>query len=150
MNNHKMSEIQPKQKIRRRISNDVNFHDQAAYRLFIKETGRKDIPYELFKQIPISLSEKIIQKVYTRSYLIRIPKLGSYRLIKVKPYVKLRNYAVSDKKAILRNTHTGGYIYKLQMYLHESRNINMGMFRFFPSRKHKRNLAKLILSNKVK
>lgn len=145
-----MKEIQPKQRLRKRISNDVNFYDKKAYALFIKETGRTDIPYELFKQVPLAISEKIIQKVYTRAYLIRIPKLGSYRMIKVKPFVKIINFAIKDKKALLRNSHTNGYIFKLQMYLHENRNLNMGMFRFFPSRKHKRNLAKLILSNKVK
>lgn len=150
-----MPETKPRQ--RRKLPTDKNIASNTGYRMFLKETGRKDITYEMYRNIQESMGEKIINKCFTKSYFIKIPSLGNLYLLKMKPIAhkeSFTNWGSSHKnkdvKEYKKNVHTGGYVYKIHMYFYELKNAMYSMYNFYPSRKHKRNLAKLIFANKVR
>lgn len=141
-------------KQRKNLNSDVNLNTKKAYNQFIKETGKTDIPYEIFTLIPKLVHERMIEKLYSQSYFIKIPDLGVLKMFKVKPF---RKYAVdwkrfSETKEIvkLRNTHTNGFLFKVHLYINYKKNPVMSCFSFYLARAHRRNLAKLIFNNKVK
>lgn len=141
-------------KQRKNLNSDVNLSTRKAYNQFIKDTGRTDIPYETFILVPKLVHERMIEKLYSQSYFIKIPELGVLKMFKVKPFVK---YAVdwkrfSETKEIvkLRNTHTNGFLFKVHLYINYKKNPVMSCFTFHLARLHRRNLAKLIFNNKVK
>ena len=77
---------QPLKKLRKNLASDVNCSNLQNYKKFIKETGRTDITYKMFSEIPSLVHGKIVDKVFTQSYYIKLPELGILKLIKVKPY----------------------------------------------------------------
>lgn len=146
---------QPPKRLRKNLNSDVNLHNKKAYTKFIKETGRKDITYEMFSKIPELVHEKMIQKLYTQSYYIKIPELGVLKLFKVKPFVKngsrinWKHFNETGERVLNRNTHTNGYMFKVHLYTYNKKNSTLSCFDFVLARKHKRHLAKLIFSNKI-
>ena len=112
----------PITKERKNISSDVNYSTQKAYRLFQKETGRRDITHEMFVGIPPKVHSKMIKKIFSQSYYIRIPKLGVLKLLKIKPVTTSNGRVDWDlfKKtgtvAYHRNTHSQGFMYKVHLY----------------------------------
>jgi len=148
--------IQPKQKQRKRLASDINCSNKKYYNKFIKETGRTDITYKMFSEIPTLVHGRMIEKLYTQSYFIRIPELGSLKLLKLKPVVTTDArvdwgyFNKTGEKVLRRNSHTGGYMFKLHLYTYGKKVPMYNCFNFYPSRTHKRNMAKLIFQNKIK
>jgi hypothetical protein len=147
---------QPKVKQRKNLISDVNCSNSESYRKFIKETGRKDITYEMFSKIPALVHEKIVERIFTQSYFIKIPDLGILKMIKVKPYGKRSStmdwayYNKTGEVVPKRNTHTNGYVFKVHLYTYIKKYPLLSCFDFHFHRRHRRNLAQLIFSNKVK
>lgn len=152
-----MSETnQPKKRLRRNLDSDVNLSNRKSYNKFIKDTGRTDITYEMFSTIPNMVHEKMVEKLYTQSYFIKIPGLGVLKLFKVKPFAKngsrinWKHFQETGERVLNRNTHTNGYMFKVHLYMNNKKNPVLSCFDFVLSRKHKRHLAQLIFSNKIK
>ena len=147
-------ENQPKQ--RKRLASDINYSTSEHYREFIKETGRKDITYKMFSQIPSLVHGRMIEKLYTQSYFIRIPELGSLKLLKVKPIttgearIDWNYFNKTGERVLRRNSHTNGYMFKFHLYTYGKKHPIYNCFHFYPNRTHKRNMAKLIFQNKIK
>jgi hypothetical protein len=147
---------QPKNKQRKRLPSDINCSTKAYYKKFIKETGRTDITYEMFSEIPSLVHGRMIEKLYTQSYFIRIPELGSLKLLKVKPLIDGQAridwdyFQKTGERVYRRNSHTGGYMFKIHLYTYGKKYPIYNCFHFYPSRTHKRNMAKLIFNNKIK
>ena len=147
---------QPKKKQRKNIPSDVNLLSRKNYNKFIKETGRKDITYEMFSSVPEMVHQKMVEKIYTQSYYIKIPELGVLKLFKVKPFSKSgaridwKHFQKTGERVLNRNSHTNGYMFKVHLYLNHKKNPTLSCFDFHLNRTHKRNLAKLIFNNKVK
>lgn len=152
----KDKKIQPKQKQRKKLGSDINCSTLKYYRQFIKETGRTDITYKMFSEIPSLIHGRMIEKLYTQSYFIRIPELGSLKLLKVKPItngdarVDWDYYNKTGERVLRRNSHTNGYMFKFHLYTYGKKHPIYNCFHFYPSRTHKRNMAKLIFQNKIK
>jgi len=151
-----MSENQTNPKQRKNLESDVNMLNMSAYRRFLKDTGRKDISYEMFSSIPVLVHEKMINKLYSQSYYIKIPELGVLKLIKIKPFSKnasrvdWNHFRKTGERVLNRNSHTNGYMFKVHLYLNYKRNPILSCFNFMLNRTNKRNLGKLIFNNKVK
>lgn len=141
---------------RNNLVSDVNYSTNTAYRKFIKETGRTDISFETFSKVPEVVHGKMFDKVVTQSYYIRIPKLGVLKLLKVKPVSKSYSrvdwnlYNKTGTLAYHRNAHTQGYMFKIHLYTYGKKYPMLSCFHFNLARNHRRSLAKLILSNKIK
>lgn len=146
----------PVVKERKNISSDVNYSNKKAYGLFIKETGRKDITFKMFSGIPEKVHHKMIQKIFTQSYYIRIPKLGVLKLLKIKPVtnssgrVDWNLFKKTGTIAYHRNTHTQGYMYKVHLYTYGKKYPMLTCFHFKLSRDFSKQLAQLIFKNKIK
>lgn len=152
-----MSEAnQPKKRQRKNINSDVNLHNLKSYNQFIRETGREDISLEMFLTVPNLVHEKIVEKLFTQSYYIRIPDLGVIKLFKVKPFVKSgsridwKYFRETGIRVLNRNSHTNGYMFKVHLYMYTRKNPTLSCFDFVLNRKHKRHLAQLIFTNKIK
>ena len=147
---------QPIKKQRKNIPSDINLHNKKSYNKFIKDTGRKDITYEMFLMVPLTVHEKMVEKIYSQSYYIKIPEFGILKMFKVKPFSKSgaridwKHYRKTGERFLNRNSHTNGYMFKVHLYLNYKKNPTLSCFDFHLSRRHKRNLAKLIFNNKVK
>jgi hypothetical protein len=146
----------PTTKERKNISSDVNYSTQKAYRLFQKETGRKDITYEMFVGIPPKVHSKMIKKIFSQSYYIRIPKLGVLKLLKIKPVttsngrVDWNLFKKTGTVAYHRNTHSQGFMYKVHLYTYGKKYPMLTCFHFKLAREHSKQLAQLIFKNKIK
>jgi hypothetical protein len=147
--------MEVEKKTRNRIAADINNTSIAAYRKFIKETGRSDISYETFSTIPVAMNELMFEKVKKGNYSVKIPKVGMLKLLKVTSrgaaYSKIDwgRYNAQNIWAPYRNTHTDGFIYKLHLYFYEKKNPVLSFFKFRPAQKHRRHLAQLIKNNEV-
>lgn len=147
---------QPLKKLRKNLASDVNCSNLQNYKKFIKETGRTDITYKMFSEIPSLVHGKIVDKVFTQSYYIKMPELGILKLIKVKPYgyrsstMDWAYYNKTGQVVSKRNTHTNGYIFKFHLYPYIKKKPILSCFDLYFHRTHKRNLAQLIFNNKVK
>jgi hypothetical protein len=134
---------------------DVNYSNKKAYNQFLKETKRSDITYEMFSKIPQMVHERMISKMYSGAYSVRIPKLGLFRLLKVAPFgephatIDWGRYRKTGIWAPYRNTHTDGYIYKVHLYSYSKKFPELGFFRFRLAIKHQRHLAQLIKNNEI-
>jgi len=146
----------PTTKERKNIRSDINYSTRKAYSLFLKETGRKDITFEMFQSVPVKVHHKMIQKVFSQSYYIRIPKLGVLKLLKIKPVttsngrVDWNLFKKTGVVAYHRNTHTQGYMYKVHLYTYGKKYPMMTCFHFKLSREFSKQLAQLIFKNKIK
>jgi len=134
---------------------DVNNSNKEAYAKFLKDTGRSDITYQMFSSIPALVHDKMIDKIFSGKYSIRIPKLGLLRLLKVNSVggsykrIDWSRYQETGVWAPHRNTHTDGFIYKVHLYFYERKYPELGFFRLRLARKHQRRLAQLIFDNKI-
>lgn len=148
--------MEVKQKQRNKITADINNSNKEAYKRFVQETGRSDIPYETFVKIPETMNDLMFQKVKKGVYSVKIPKMGLLKLLKVTAkgadYSKIDwgRYNAQNIWAPHRNTHTDGFIYKMHMYFYEKKNPVLSFFRFRLAQKHRRHLAQLIKNNEVK
>jgi hypothetical protein len=144
------------EKERKNISSDINYSTQKAYKQFLKETGREDITYEMFSGVPPKVHAKMIQKIFTQSYYIRIPKLGVLKLLKIKPVtnssgrVDWNYFKKTGTIAYHRNTHTKGFMYKVHLYTYGKKYPMLTCFHFKLSRDFSKQLAQLIFKNKIK
>jgi hypothetical protein len=149
--------IEPiKNKERKNLQSDVNLTTIAAYKRFVKETKRTDISFEVYKKIPDLVHERMLEKLYSQSYYIKVPEFGTIRLIKVKPFKKSearvdwKHYMKTGERIFIRNSHTNGYMFKIQLYMNYKKNPLLSCFDFYLARNNKKTLASLIFSNKIK
>jgi hypothetical protein len=146
-------EVSPKKY--KSYKSDVNYSNRKAYSQFLKETQRSDITYEMFTKIPQMVHERMISKMYSGAYSIRIPKLGLFRLLKVNPFNKSHaiidwgRYRKTGVWAPYRNTHTDGFMYKVHLYSYVKKSPELGFFKFKLAGRHQRNLAQLIKNNEI-
>jgi hypothetical protein len=147
--------MEVEKKKRNRIAADINNTNMVAYRKFLKETGRSDIPYKTFTTIPEVMNELMFEKIKKGNYSVRIPKLGILKLLKVtamgSEYSKIDwgRYNAEKIWAPYRNSHTNGFIYKVHLYFYEKKNPVLSFFKFKLAQKHRRHLAQLIKNNEV-
>jgi hypothetical protein len=150
-----MIEQQPTKKIYKTTKSDSNNTTKQAYADFLKETGRSDISYKMFSSIPGMVHDKMINKIYSGKYTIRIPKMGLLRLLKVNSVggyykrIDWGRYKETGVWAPHRNSHTDGLIYKVHLYFYERKYPELGFFRFKLARKHQRKLASLIFNEEL-
>jgi len=134
---------------------DVNYSTKKAYTEFLKETKRSDITYEMFSKIPPLVHEKIVSKLFSGSYSIRMPKLGLFRILKLQPFEKTYSiidwgrYRKTGVWAPHRNVHSDGHIFKMHLYSYVKKFPELGFFRFKFAVKYQRQLAQLIKNNQI-
>jgi hypothetical protein len=141
---------------RTRLASDVNSSDIHAYRKFLKETKRSDITYEMFSKIITSVHGEIISKIQAGPYVVKIPGLGTIKLLKVIPKAKPHamidwgQYNKTKVWAPYRNAHSNGQVYKIHLYTYMKKYPKLGFFSFHPARVHQRALAQTIKNNDIR
>jgi len=99
---------------------------------------------------------RMVSKIFSGAYCVRIPKLGLFRLLKVLPLgerhelIDWGRYRKTGIWAPYRNTHTDGYIYKVHLYSYTKKFSELGFFKFKLAIKHQRHLAQLIKNNEIR
>jgi hypothetical protein len=139
----------------RSFVSDVNPSSREAYSRFVKETGAKDISYDLFKRIIETTNKKILDKAMTGRYGVRLPKLGILKLIKVKPTKLLKKidwgrYKKDGVYTTYKNYHTEGYMYRIFFYLYEKKVIPFGFYNFKLARVAQRTITAKIKENEIR
>ena len=139
----------------RSFVSDVNPSSREAYSRFVKETGAKDISYDLFKRIIETTNKKILSKAMTGRYGVRLPKLGILKLIKVKPTKLLKKidwgrYKKDGVYTTYQNYHTEGYMYRIFFYLYEKKVIPFGFYNFKLARVAQRTITAKIKENEIR
>lgn len=149
--------MQPNTEIkkRNRFHSDVNPSSKASYNEFVKETGNKDISYELFKRIIEGVNTKAVNTAMKGRYGIRFPKLGILKLIKVKPTKLIKKidwgrYRKDNVYTTYKNHHTDGYMYRLFFYLYEKKVIPFGFYNFKLARTAQRQMCVMIKENEIR
>ena len=148
--------MQPKEvKKRHGFVSDVNPSSKEAYALFVKETGNKDISYELFRSIIEGVNKKAVKTAMTGRYAIRFPKLGILKLIKVKPTKLIKKidwgrYHRDNVYTTYKNHHTEGCMYRLFFYLYEKKVIPFGFYSFKLARAVQREMCIMIKENEIR
>jgi hypothetical protein len=146
----------PRQK-EKDTTSDTNYLVLRAYHKFLKETKRKDITYKQFCAIPKKLHTKLMERLLRGRYTIRIPNLGSIKILKTEnaiPEAKhtIINWKVYNETGIrvpYRNSHTNGAVYKFHLYPYSKRIVQFGFYDLRAATKHKLALAKAIRDNKL-
>ena len=146
----------PRQK-EKDTTSDTNYLVLRAYHKFLKETKRKDITYKQFCAIPKKLHTKLMERLLRGRYTIRIPNLGSIKVLKTEnaiPEAKhtIINWKVYNETGVrvpYRNSHTNGAVYKFHLYPYSKRIVQFGFYDLRAATKHKLALAKAIRDNKL-
>lgn len=146
----------PRQK-EKDTTSDTNYLVLRAYHKFLKETKRKDISYKQFCAIPKKLHTKLMERLLRGRYTIRIPNLGSIKVLKTEnaiPEAKhtIINWKVYNETGVrvpYRNSHTNGAVYKFHLYPYSKRIVQFGFYDLRAATKHKLALAKAIRENKL-
>jgi len=146
----------PRQK-EKDTTSDTNYLVLRAYHKFLKETKRKDITYKQFCAIPKKLHTKLMERLLRGRYTIRIPNLGSIKILKTEnaiPEAKhtIINWKVYNETGVrvpYRNSHTNGAVYKFHLYPYSKRIVQFGFYDLRAATKHKLALAKAIRDNKL-
>jgi hypothetical protein len=144
-----------KTKVYKTTRSDSNNTTKKSYKEFVEQTGRSDISYKMFSSIPGLVHEKMINKIYSGRYCIRIPKMGLLKLLKVTSVgeyykrIDWGRYKQTGVWAPHRNNHTDGFIYKVHLYFYERKYPELSFFRFKLARKQQRRLADLIFNQEI-
>lgn len=135
------------------VQSDVNYTSKAAYKKFVKETGRSDISYQTYVDTITTVHQKAIDKLFSGNYSIKLPDIGLLKLLKLTPTKRLNgriDWGLYNKTGVwapFRNTHTDGKIYKAHFYAYHKKYVPLGFFRFQLAEKHQKALAEKIKSN---
>jgi len=141
----------------RDTTSDTNYLSANAYKLFLKETKRKDITYKEFCNIPKRIHLKLMERLLRGRYAIRFPNLGSIKIVKTEnalpkgkhTIINWKLYNETGVKVPYRNTHTNGAVYKFHLYTYYKRVVQFGFYDLRMSNNHKASLAKSIRENKI-
>lgn len=123
----------------------------SEYSIFLKETGRKDIPKTLRGKVIKRIHTLAMEKLFEGNYNIKFTGLGLLTLHEThnKKAIDRRESVIQGKEVLHRNTHSDGIIYKIRLHTQQGHIPNLRMYSFRAMRNHKRRLCQVIKNNEL-